>query len=431
MKRFPTHLLALLGGAAIALTANSMRSRGEAGATGKAGGDTTAASSEGVGAATSVDRQRSASPAKRGENFREAWKLLAARKEPIETRIAHQQRLLAAWAEVDLAGALDAAMAEAWDNEHGGAGDPPPLVGAFRKAFAEDPLGAWKLIQSGRYGVGSQLLRKVWINAVGAKDGPLVVSLLDELPKSLQRQAIEKVIAQNRGDSGKLGEILSKIASFPPGADAEQWLAWASFTQTPTENPSELLAAWSSAAPGNSRSVTLYKWAASLRMTTPDKLDAIMEEVPAAAQVDAAKALLTQLRPGAEISLSLLDQVRASGDWDFLAKHAPDLLYNYRGSWETLRDWTMALPDRPEAGPIINRALDRITGGDPEEAREWIEAMPADDRNRDRALASYVRSAIQILHDREEADWALGEIRDPVLKEDAAATPVYSGDEDE
>ena len=143
---------------------------------------------------------------RRAADFRAAWRLLALRTDPIATRLENQRKLLTEWAQVDLAGAMDAAMAEAWDDDVNGR-EEHPLVGALQKGFRADPLGAWKLIQSGRYGAGAMLLRKEWINSVAYSDPVLVVSMLNEMSVGLRREAISSAMIGAKGDRDKMSEM--------------------------------------------------------------------------------------------------------------------------------------------------------------------------------------------------------------------------------
>ncbi|WP_367872761.1 hypothetical protein [Luteolibacter sp. Populi] len=415
MKRAPSHVLALLAGGAMALGTALVQPGnppGSGGSVRQTGAVANAADEDG---ATPV-RERASSGLRRSDAFREAWELLAARDEPMAVRLANQRKLLAEWAEVDLAGAMDAAMAEAWDQEDGGNGDPAPLTEAFQKAFMENPLAAWKLIQSGRYGVGAQLLRREWVNSVCIKDGLLVISMLDELPMSLRQEAIGSAAVMAGRSPGKLDEILAKMATFPPGEATDQWIAWAAQSIPDGGDPTELRGQWAGAAPGPARNVAMLTWGASLRMADQDALAEEWAGIPDVERGDAAKAVLNQLNADSRGLLPALNLAMAAGEWDYLAKRAAELLGVRDGLGEQgLEEWVLTLPERPEAEPLFRAAMEQYMGSNPQRAREWIAGMPSDDWHTQQALAEYARRALGQGSGR-EATWALEQIKDPALK---------------
>lgn len=79
------------------------------------------------------------------DDFQTAWVALVYCPLPRLERIPIQRMMFEAWAQVDLRAAMDAAMNEGW-------GRGPTALGTayFSKAFADRPLDAWKLIQSGK-----------------------------------------------------------------------------------------------------------------------------------------------------------------------------------------------------------------------------------------------------------------------------------------
>lgn len=162
----------------------------------------------------------------RSEDFRRAWEAVATTEQSLQERILLQISLLERWAEVDLETALDAAMAEPWDNDLGWvqwSSFEHPLADSFDKVFADRPLDTWTLITSDKYGVGTQLLRREWLSAVSAKNGPLVISMLGEVPPSLRAFAINSCMNEARTHPEKRQAILSGLAAYPPGPDRDEW----------------------------------------------------------------------------------------------------------------------------------------------------------------------------------------------------------------
>ena len=236
-----------------------------------------------------------ARPVSRKE-FRAAWAAFSRGRERRAERLPKQKKLLAAWAEIDLEGALDAAMAESWDNDGSGRQDHE-LLNAFDKVFAARPLDAWALIQSG-------------------------------------------------------------------------------------------------------------KW----------------EKVPPDDRHDAAASLLTQLEWRAGSLTTDLDLAIEAGQWQILAQTGPALLRNeaFLSDSGALAAWAAKLPDHPESPALFREAVDHFVGQDLPRARTWIAGLPAGGWQQEQALAAFFRQALRQQADTGAADWALDQISDPALREEAA-----------
>jgi len=432
IRRIASHGLCLVAGVAMAFAFASAGGKGKG-----PGGSSDGREGEGrsgggaAGEAGARSNKTAGPPLKRGDRFREGWKLLGQRNEPIEVRLAHQREFLAAWAEVDLAAALEAAMAEAWDDEHGsGPKDPPPLLAAFKKAFAKDPEGSWQLIQSGRFGNGSQLLRKTWLATVAPGNPLLAVSQLGDMPPSLQKETIRIACGVSTGNWALLEQIRGKIAAMPPGKDTERQLAWAAM-MLPKGRPDELLGQWVGAPAGNARSSALQGWAACLRIADTEQFEEALGQVPEESRGEATRAIFTQLQPGSEATLEVIGQLMAAGEWELLETQAPGKLYEFPAGKLELADWTLSLPDRAETGALVSSAMRATMRYEPEGIQEWIEALPADDWRRDLALMEYVRHARQIQNDAEMVEWGLSRMRNGDLKAEAKNLPPYESEEEE
>ena len=354
---------------------------------------------------------------RRAADFRAAWRLLALRTDPIATRLENQRKLLTEWAQVDLAGAMDAAMAEAWDDDVNGR-EEHPLVGALQKGFRADPLGAWKLIQSGRYGAGAMLLRKEWINSVAYSDPVLVVSMLNEMSVGLRREAISSAMIGAKGDRDKMSEMIAKLATFPPGAETEELIRFASVSIPDGGDPALLLGKWSGLAAGPQRTAALLAWGASLRNADRETLDAQWQGISEAERGDAARALIAQLRPDSPALLPVLDTAMAAGEWDSISRLGPGLLLRYKGEPRELAEWTMQLPERDEVMLLFKQATSQYLTHDFAGAKNWVEAMEQGGR-RDQALFQYVKAALEQQRSPAESEWATGQITDPDMKASA------------
>ncbi|HEY1121648.1 MAG TPA: hypothetical protein VGE67_08615, partial [Haloferula sp.] len=116
-----------------------------------------------------------------GGEYARAWKALPHAKLSTPDRIRIQRDLLEKWAETDIVGAIDAALAEAWDNDDGeyysASGE---LLSALSKAFAKDPGRVWDMIRDRQFGVATGMLRHEWIRAVGQTDPIFLASKMGE-----------------------------------------------------------------------------------------------------------------------------------------------------------------------------------------------------------------------------------------------------------
>ena len=130
---------------------------------------------EGRSAADAADFGKSRAPGEwRGSEYARAWKAVANGRHTVRERIRLQRDLLEKWAEVDLAAAIEAALSQEWDAD--GAGDFDaygPLMDVFAPALARRPQEGWEMIRGRQFGVGTGILRRVWMEAVGRQDpGP-------------------------------------------------------------------------------------------------------------------------------------------------------------------------------------------------------------------------------------------------------------------
>jgi hypothetical protein len=356
-------------------------------------------------------------------DFRRAWEAVAEKDLPIIERISLQHRLLERWAEVDLEGALDAAMAEAWDNDYnpgfeilGTSGHP--LISAFAEVFADRPLDAWALIQSGRLGAGAAIARRQWVTAVGAREPALLASMLGELPPSLQQFAVGQAVNEAAPNPATLSAVLDRIAAHPAGEASDRWLAWIASSLPGEGDPAGLRDQALSAPDGPARAVALAKWAASLRGADDETLATEAGRLPDEAKDGAARAMMHALRPDSKSLLGAFDFAMEAGQWQLVAAEAPELLRRAPNSTDAARlaTWALDLPERPETVEIFHRAVDRYIGEDLGRAREWIASMDAADWHRDRALAEFSQQALRRHQDPESSRWALDLIGDPALK---------------
>lgn len=372
------------------------------------------------------DRETSKIGTLQSDDYRRAWAALASKEHTLLERRGLQIQLLERWAEVDLEGALQAAMAEAWDNDYnpgfsvlGTAGHP--LIGAFAKAFADRPLDAWELINSGKFGVGAHILREQWVTRVAAKDGVLLISMLAEVPPSMREFAINRAVEEAKTRPEVLQAILAKLLALPPGDESEKWLKLAAANLPDGGDPVALREQWLNSQGGSSRTLALMSWGASLRRADEATLLKEWENIPEDQRGEAAKAMLSPMDYESKALTTAIDLAMQAGEWDYLAAKAPEQLrwHAHHADPVTLADWAMDLPERPETVELFHRAVDRYIGEDLPRAKGWLEEMEPGDWHRERGLAEYSQQALRRHQDPEASRWALDRITDPALKQAA------------
>ncbi|WP_035601761.1 hypothetical protein [Haloferula sp. BvORR071] len=380
----------------------------------------------GKSAAVSQESQPGRTPAARkpkAEDYRRAWQALAAKEHNILDRRSTQMSLLERWAEVDLQGALEAAMAEAWDNDYnpGFNSFDHVLIGAFDTAFSERPLESWKLIASGRFGVGSQFLRREWISTMAKTDGGLVISMLGELPPSLREYAINVTMNELETNPARMKEMLAKLAANGVGTEAEDWIKIAAAHLPDGGDPAALREEWAALPDGAPRTLALMSWGASLKRANAATLRSEWEKIPAEQRGEAAKAIFLPMNATSQEVLTAIGLAMEAGEWSFVKDKATEDFRYYAMQADPLKmaKWALDLPERPETVEFFHRSVDRYIGDDMPRAKEWLESMEPGDWHRERGLAEYSQQALRRHNDPEASRWALDQITDPALKKTA------------
>jgi hypothetical protein len=408
--RIFSHLAAVAIGIALAGAAGSGFRRAEAPAARKSGRATMPAVTD------SQPRKKAARPVSRkltSADYRRAWDSLSLRPMPRAERIPLQRRMLESWAEIDLQAALDAAMSEAW-----GGGDNFIGLSSFKQVFIDRPMDSWALIQSGRYGVGSQLLRNMWVAAVMEQDKLLVASMLSEFPGRMGDRVMPDLMWGYQFDKQK--EALAEKIIAQAGDEHDTWLQELCKELDSLGDPADLRDRWTTLPSGPSRTLAMLEWSASLRKLGAEALTAELASVPAGAEDDVTKAIISQLDYSSPGLLPALDFALASDCWPEVAPKAESYISNFARNTKTesrkLAEWAVTLPERPDTVEIYHKAIGRYIADDLPRAREWFESMPEDSWHRDNGLAEFSQQALWGKNDPVASQWALDSISDPAIQ---------------
>ena len=215
-----THGVALLAGAGIAAVFRKAELGEDPGGS---GGKAQAAE---VVQEEAKESNRMAAEDERGGNkpaaYLRAWRLLAQEALPPEERMRVQGHLLKKWAAVDLDGAIQAYLGEAWDTRYPGtvAFISEPLRNALFGAFSERPLESWRALS--RDQMAMQRLGTTWNAAMRYKDPQLMASLVHEMPANLQVDAVQNLMGHE-----KHAELLDQLAKSGTPEEVERWMTTA------------------------------------------------------------------------------------------------------------------------------------------------------------------------------------------------------------
>ena len=360
----------------------------------------------------------------RGESksaaFQQAWRLLMKEALAPEERMHAQGNIMREWALVDLDGAIQAYLGEAWDTRYPGtvAFFSEPLRNGLYNAFQADPIEAWKAL--GRDKMAKQMLGRAWIEATNGVDPALLASMVCELPENLQKDAAEMLFRHKQHR-----ELLLQLARTGTPAQAERWLADAYARMGYAGDPAGLSAKWTAAPPGPERVLDMANWAGNLRRADLATTEAEWEKVPEADRGQAARILLAPLDGSSPSLLFAIDRAIEAGEWNALSQDAAEKLHRWEGAdADALMEWALDLPEKPELAAIYQAAVLRgLKAG--EGGREWLDQLPQGSWQRDQGLAALVRSEIENHGDLPAARRALEAISDPGIRR-SAGEQLYS-----
>lgn len=360
-----------------------------------------------------------------GSEYARAWKAVRNGQFTTRERIRVQRDLLGKWAEVDLAAAIEAALGEAWDRDGGSDFDPSgPLLDVFSEALANNPQEGWDMIRGRQFGVGTGMLRRVWMEAVGAKAPLFLAKRLDALSWRDRERASEICHAAVHGRSDGVAEadLFKVLAVFPDDiVSAEQLL---NFT-TPHGGAVDLATIKEEIVQLGKEDDRLAKVKAMLLgrelvSKSPDEIaeeieglpDSVREEVVWAALKDTGK---TENVPGL-VDLLIAENAWAKVEQRETVQQLQKLARN--GGAAEVAEWATTLPVRKETTELFHRSVETYLAENLERARAWLAKIPPGVW-RDRAHAEYSQVALHVYNNSRASRWALDQIADDDFKTEA------------
>jgi hypothetical protein len=356
----------------------------------------------------------------RSAEYQQAW--IAVRTAELSTteRIQAQRSLLASWAEVNLAAALEAALAETWDNDREiSFNNCGVLLDVFGSSFANQPGEAWELIKSGRYGVGSGMLRQIWLESAGREDPLLVAGMLREISWRDRPRAMSAIRSGMNQDSKLRDTILAEMAKHPKEiVPTDQLLSFLPLSKIYNKGQ-DLREATADLPPRIAEAMALQF---GNRLFDSDNFLEEVSLLPENMRIAAVAGAMKQIDAGESSRFTeILDLMVDAQAWTELEQfNLPARLKESaaQGDSALIADWVTKLPARPELTESIHRGVEKYLRDHPEESRTWI-AEIEQPLWRDRVYSEYSQQSLQSKKDREASRWALDQIQDATFKKEA------------
>lgn len=385
LRPLASHALALLAGALLAPPVAGIVTRLRHGSPHDPAGPPAASADAPSG--TGENTELSTHPVTRSQAFREAWRQLSLRPASREQRLDSQTEMLRRWADFDLEGAVHAAAAEGFTMA-GETSNFTRLCRAFQESFTAHPDEAWRILAKEPPHPGWEQLQTVWFNTLFRRDAKLPAVFPEMSARDQQRTVI--TIADCIGTSESRSDAILRLATGSRITEA-QLTDLLLFTQPGSAAASP---AWMSQPPGLERVAARLDWAATLGRLDPAAFSTAWESVPEADRAEVARLTLRKLSNDSPVLIPALDHLIETGQWDALRSdtisrvltvNAADTSTSGQGN-SALLDWTLALPDRPEAADFLRHLISGNPLQAEGEAREWLDSLPAGSWQHDEAL---------------------------------------------
>lgn len=355
--------------------------------------------------------------------YARAWKAVRERKSTAAERVKLQRELLRKWAAVDLQAAIEAALGESWDSEDGQeTALCGPLLDALGPELAKNPRVAWDWVRGRQFGLGTALVRQVWMEAVGAADPRFLASRLADLSWRDRGAALEICLHAVQDGAAAEADIFKLLATFPDDVVTAEELA--KFARLP-ESPTDLAgmgAQISRLAEDDTRLAMVHAMqfgkalAAAPEADVAAQIDGLPEEFREEATWAAFQDTAT-----AEGVLGLADLLIREEAWGKLERRETVVQLQKTaaaGGAGEVAEWALHLPVRAETIELFHRSVEPLLASDPTAAREWLGELPSGVW-RDRAYAEFSQVSLNVRHDAKASKWALGQIADKDFRAEA------------
>lgn len=358
----------------------------------------------------------------RAAAYRKAW--AALRKEPLNAaaRMAAQRALLAEWAEVDLEGAIDAFLGEAWDPVIAGRYYLGPMSDAFAKVFTEHPLASWKLLSGENMKMARQLLGETWIGANAQKEPGLVASMLGEMPGNLQSSALERLFENGEMPAADLKALLGKIGTAGTPEQVEKWmLESCQHVVLEQGDAAALSGKWAEMPAGGERTQVMAAWATTVGRESLENFEAEWAKVPEEDKAQAARMLLSRADTESPALMQVIERAIEAGQWSALgAPGISDKMRGYQGaSVDERAEWALTLPEKDELIGIFNLSVSEKLLANPDEGRKWLESLPEGSWQRERGFVEMMLGSLWVRGDMGAAQRAIDGITDEKARQNA------------
>lgn len=348
------------------------------------------------------------------DDFRSAWRAIAAKRLPSDQRFQLQVEVLTRWAEVDLKGALQAALSEPWDDSNGS----NLLVSAFSQVFIDRSDEVWRMIQSKDFGsLGSARVRTVWAAVIAEKDPGLFLTYVPEMEGIALRNAV-RAIADHLVDGADVRRFWQAWSENPglnlPGEDARDLARRFSYGLSSAELTGPMLS-------GTGFIRELACDALAMRVAGPEGAAGFGEAigtVPDDLKDRFAAVMLQQGYGRREVIVPAVEYLVAREQWEVLGgENIGGQIRSLTRNMDPveLAHWVDTLPPRQETAEIFHRGVEPYIQQDREAAWEWMSHLEPG-MWRDRAFAEYSQQALHGWRDPEASRAALDQIEDPEFK---------------
>ena len=368
--------------------------------------------------------------------FQGAWDSFPDQGLMRSERILAQRRFLKEWAKVDLRAAMEAVLGESWKNEEGFNGpgaNEGSLAPALAEAFAEDSEGSWGLIQSGEFGMGAGMFRKVWFRAVGQSNPEELARVVGDV-SGYERGSFFTALTNGVGNEELLKEnvVAALMRQTEESITARELVDFIDAEVTYEELVLQLEGADWSSREGEIMRLQFSDVAQVALAQTKDGAEAqanLMESLQRLPKEQRGEFLFEIAKDysfrkegveGERKMLGLFDGLIAEADWENLgSQEVKNQLERMRALPELeFAEWAVNLPQREEVESLFHTGIEKYVRNNMEESWEWIQNFP-DDTWQEQALVVYSWQAANVHRDWDESWRAIESIQDPRLRKNA------------